>query len=84
MDISAINLGIRAGVENRRRKDVVRPLRHEAARRLEAAEITLDWPLPEAEPDTIRLDYRLHKALTSAVREIVSNVIRHSGAGSFT
>jgi len=58
--------------------------RHEAARRLEAAEIALDWPLPDNEIDSIRLDYRLHKALTSAVREIVSNVIRHSGANQLT
>lgn len=63
---------------------VLAETRHEAARRLEAAEITLDWPLPEADIDAIQLDYRLHKALTSAVREIVSNVIRHSGASRFT
>lgn len=62
---------------------VLAETRHEAARRLEAAEITLDWPLPEAEVDAVHLDYRLHKALTSAVREIVSNVIRHSGATTF-
>lgn len=63
---------------------VLAETRHEAARRLEAAEIALDWPLPEAEVDAIQLDYRLHKALTSAVREIVSNAIRHSGASRFT
>lgn len=63
---------------------VLAETRHEAARRLEAAEIELDWPLPEAEIDAIQLDYRLHKALTSAVREIVSNVIRHSGASRFS
>jgi signal transduction histidine kinase len=28
----------------------------------------------------VLLDYRTRKALTSAVREVVSNVIRHSGA----
>lgn len=63
---------------------VLAETRHEAARRLEAAEIALDWPLPEAEIEDIQLDYRLHKALTSAVREIVSNVIRHSGASKLT
>jgi signal transduction histidine kinase len=63
---------------------VLAETRHEAARRLEAAEIALDWPLPEAEIDAILLDYRLHKALTSAVREIVSNTIRHSAASRFT
>ncbi|MGB3337197.1 MAG: ATP-binding protein [Devosia sp.] len=63
---------------------VLAETRHEAARRFEAAGIALDWPLPEADIEAIQLDYRLHKALTSAVREIVSNVIRHSGAGRFT
>lgn len=63
---------------------VLAETRHEAARRLEAAGIALDWPLPEAEVEAIQLDYRLHKGLTSAVREIVSNAIRHSGASHFT
>ncbi|MCW5721123.1 MAG: ATPase [Devosia sp.] len=57
---------------------VLAQIRHEAARRLEAANIALDWPLPETGP--VRIDYRAHKALTSATREVVSNVIRHSGA----
>lgn len=59
---------------------VLAELRHEAARRLEAAGILLDCPLPDEDLADIRLDYRLHKALTSATREVVSNVIRHSGA----
>ncbi|UJW87170.1 sensor histidine kinase [Devosia sp. SL43] len=59
---------------------VLAETRHEAARRLEAADIVLDWPLLETEAEAIQLDYRLHKALTSSVREIVSNAIRHSGA----
>ncbi|QQR37302.1 ATPase [Devosia oryziradicis] len=63
---------------------VLAETRHEAARRLEAAGIALNWPLPDTEIDAIQLDYRLHKALTSAVREIVSNAIRHSGASHFT
>lgn len=57
---------------------VLAQIRHEAARRLEAANIALDWPLPDSGP--ARIDYRAHKALTSATREVVSNVIRHSGA----
>lgn len=59
---------------------VLAEIRHEAARRLEASDIALDWPLSEEGAWPVRLDYRLHKAVTSAVREIVSNVIRHSGA----
>jgi two-component system sensor histidine kinase DevS len=63
---------------------VLAETRHEAARRLEAAGITLDCPLPGPEAEGIALDYRIHKALTSAVREIVSNTIRHSGASRLT
>jgi two-component system sensor histidine kinase DevS len=81
-DIRAIVSGL-AGEEASLDR-VLAETRHEAARRLEAAEIALDWPLAEADIEAVRLDYRLHKALTSAVREIVSNVIRHSGARTFT
>lgn len=77
-DIRAIVSGL-AGEEASLDR-VLAETRHEAARRLEAADIALDWPLPETEAEAVLLDYRLHKALTSAVREIVSNVIRHSGA----
>lgn len=80
-DIRAIVSGL-AGEEASLDR-VLAETRHEAARRLEAAEIALDWPLPETEVEAIQLDYRLHKALTSAVREIVSNAIRHSGASRF-
>nr|WP_295884016.1 ATP-binding protein [uncultured Devosia sp.] len=81
-DIRAIVSGL-AGEEASLDR-VLAETRHEAARRLEAAGIALDWPLPETEVEAILLDYRLHKALTSAVREIVSNAIRHSGARHFT
>ena len=78
-DIRAIVSGLageEAGLDR-----VLADTRHEAARRLEAAEIALDWPLLESEAEaTTLLDYRLHKALASSIREIVSNVIRHSGA----
>ncbi|ODT82758.1 MAG: hypothetical protein ABS76_06795 [Pelagibacterium sp. SCN 64-44] len=77
-DIRAIVSGL-AGEE----ADLERALaemRHEAARRLEAAGIEFDCPLPDPDMPPIRLDYRVHKAMTSAVREIVSNVIRHAEA----
>lgn len=57
-------------------------VRHETARRLEAAGIALDWPLAEPDAGDHQLDYREHKAITSAFREAVSNVIRHAGATS--
>lgn len=59
---------------------VLAEARHEAARRLEAAEIDLAWPAPDQRAEQITLDYRQSKAVLSSVREIVSNIIRHSGA----
>jgi two-component system sensor histidine kinase DevS len=77
-DIRAIVSGL-AGEEAELER-VLAQMRHEAARRLEAAGIEFDCPLPENDVPLIRLDYRVHKAITSAVREIVSNVIRHAEA----
>lgn len=81
-DIRAIVSGLAGDEANLDR--VFAETRHEAARRLEAAGIALHWPLADGDLDLIQLDYRLHKAMTSAVREIVSNVIRHSQATSLT
>ncbi|WP_336802199.1 sensor histidine kinase [Kaistia sp. MMO-174] len=55
-------------------------VRHETARRLEATDIRLDWPLSEEPDEECLLDYRRNKAITSAFREVVSNVIRHARA----
>lgn len=56
--------------------------RYEAASRLAAAGIELDWPAASDLPgEDCLLGYACHKALTSALREILTNVIRHSGAG---
>lgn len=60
--------------------DVIADIRHEAAQRLEAAGLALHWPLSPAEDSPAVLDYRHYKALTSTLREIVSNVLRHAGA----
>jgi len=81
-DIRAIVSGLTG--EEASLERVLAETRHETARRLEAAEIALDWPLQEGMDEAIQLDYRLHKTLTSSVREIVSNVIRHSGASRLT
>lgn len=77
-DIRAIVSGL-AG-EEAQLDLVLAQIRHEAARRLEAAGIELAWPLASDASGTTPVDYRVHKALTSATREIISNVIRHSGA----
>jgi len=55
--------------------------RYEAASRLAAAGIALDWPAASDLPgEECLLGYACHKALTSALRETLTNVIRHSGA----
>ncbi|MDC7683118.1 hypothetical protein PQU92_07505 [Asticcacaulis sp. BYS171W] len=57
---------------------VLADVRAEAAGRLEAAGIALDWELAQ-DTDAV-IDHAQQKALVSGVREIVSNIIRHSGA----
>lgn len=59
---------------------VLADIRHECARRLESTNCTLHWPPLPDDDAPVLLDYRLQKALTSSVREIVTNVIRHAGA----
>lgn len=56
-------------------------LRAECMARCESAGIEMEWPLP-AEPaaDDPLLDYRLYRHVTSILRELVSNLIRHAGA----
>lgn len=61
---------------------VLADLRHETAERLEAAGIALDWPPVELAVPDAAAPYRVYKNLTSAVREVVSNAIRHAGATS--
>lgn len=61
--------------------DVLADSRTEAAERLEARGIALDWR-PAPLPGT--LDAEAAKALTSAIRELTTNVIRHSGASAMT
>lgn len=55
-------------------------LRHETAERLEAAGLVLDWPPVELPDPEITAPYRVYKNLTSAVREVVTNAIRHARA----
>lgn len=59
---------------------VLADLRHETAERLEAAGLVLDWPPLELADPHRAAPYRVYKNLTSAVREVVSNAIRHAGA----
>jgi signal transduction histidine kinase len=68
--------------ERRPLDEVFADLRHEADHRLEAAGVALDWPLNDqtAETPPFEVDYAVQKALRSALREIVSNTIRHAQA----
>lgn len=61
-------------------EQVLSDLRYETSQRLDAAGIALDWPLSVAYGDETLLEYRIYKNLTSALREIISNVIRHASA----
>jgi len=77
-DIRAIVSGLNG--EHSPLERVLAEARHEAARRLESAEIELDWPITPDSADHVMLDYRRAKALVSSVREIITNVIRHANA----
>lgn len=62
---------------------ILADLRYEAAQRLSAGGIRLDWPVDGAPDVAARpVGYAAHKALVSAFREAVSNALRHSGAGA--
>jgi signal transduction histidine kinase len=67
--------------ERRPLDEVFADLRHEAFDRLGAAGVVLDWPLDEAAAQPpFEVDYAIQKALRSALREMVSNTIRHARA----
>lgn len=60
---------------------VVADLRHETAERLDAAGVALDWAIDtEGRLDGETIDHRVHRHFVSALREAVSNAIRHAGA----
>lgn len=61
--------------------DVLADIRHEAATRLAAAGLRLDWP-PDTAVAPATLDYARARALISAVREVVTNSIKHSRAAA--
>lgn len=56
-------------------------LRYESSRRLSALDIKLDWPIiSEAWVSQHMLTSKQQKIIRSAIREIVSNTLKHSGA----
>ncbi|BAV65584.1 sensor histidine kinase [Sphingobium cloacae] len=81
-DIRLIVSGL--GGEQRDFGSLMAELRHEVARRLEILDIALDWPLPDPREAEAVLDYRACRALSSMVRELTSNILRHADARSVT
>ncbi|WP_235074346.1 sensor histidine kinase [Asticcacaulis sp. AC466] len=59
-------------------------MRHETVRRLDAANIALDWPLWPEDEAFVELTALQKKALASTVREAITNIIKHSGATGVT
>ncbi|EGF89380.1 histidine kinase-, DNA gyrase B-, and HSP90-like ATPase family protein [Asticcacaulis biprosthecium C19] len=59
---------------------VVAEMRHETVRRLDAARIDLDWPLWPEDAPFVQISALDKKALTSAMRETITNCIKHAGA----
>jgi signal transduction histidine kinase len=78
-DVRAIVGGLTG--ERRPLARVLADLRYETKRRLEAADIALDWPIAEEDAAAeVLLDYDQYKNLSSAFREVISNLIRHAAA----
>jgi len=60
---------------------VIADMRHEAVRRLDAAQIELEWPAWPDDAPFVQLTAVQKKALTASVRELITNIIKHAGAG---
>lgn len=60
--------------------DVLADIRHEAATRLTRAGVALAWPVLPGSGSDSTLDYARSRALTSSLREIVTNIVKHAGA----
>lgn len=59
--------------------DLIAEMRFETIQRLEAAKIAVDWPMLSSSFGAVAA-HGVYRHLTSMVRELTSNVIRHSGA----
>lgn len=58
-------------------------LRYETKERLNVHQIELDWPIYESSEFAQKMNYQQYKAISSSIKEIVSNVIKHSNANLF-
>lgn len=79
--ISEIRSIVRGANEsNRSVGNLIAEMRQEAAIRLEAAGVALDWQVGEID-DTGLLAYPRYRHVLSIVREGITNILRHAGAG---
>ncbi len=77
-DIRAIVTGTSGSL--RPLDDVIADMRFETTNRLEANGIALEWPVTATGSNGQMVDYATARHLISVVRELGSNVVRHSGA----
>ena len=63
--------------------ELLASLRYETKERLEVHHIELSWPIYEGDEFDYQLSYQQYKAISSSIKEVVSNVIKHSGATHF-
>jgi len=59
---------------------VLADIRHETVRRLDVAQIELDWPVWPEDAPFVLLSSLQKKILSSAIRELVTNIIKHARA----
>jgi signal transduction histidine kinase len=59
--------------------DLLAEIRHETIQRLESAKIDLEWPIHRPKPGLV-MAHGSYRHVSSIIRELTSNVIRHSGA----
>ena len=78
-DIRAIVTGLEGNSQTL--LDAIAAIRVEFLDRLEAATIKTDWPLTHnTTPEPILLDYQTYRNLHATMREVASNIVRHSKA----
>ena len=78
-DIRAIVTGLEGNSQTL--LDAIATIRVEFLDRLEAATIKTDWPLTQdTAREPILLDYQTYRNLHATMREIASNIVRHSKA----
>lgn len=63
--------------------DLLAEVRHETIQRLESAKVDVEWPIHRRKPGLV-MAHGSYRHVSSIIRELTSNVIRHSGAKKAT